>query len=112
MVIKSSAAAIGAFLVAVAMSGLSTPTYAQTRNAASTQNPSYDTCATLAEQRGSGHDKGGGTKEAAQHKGFMEQCQAGKIPLGAGVTAAATNVPSNAYASGATPTRAKRRSAQ
>jgi hypothetical protein len=112
MVIRSSAAALGAVLVAVAMSGAAVPSYAQTRSAANNQNPSYDTCYSLALDRGAGRDKGGGTREAAQHKSFMEQCQAGKIPLGTAASAAAATVPPNAYASTAAPRRANRRSAQ
>ena len=76
MTIKRNGVAIAAVLAAVAMTSIAVPAFAQTKATAG-----WDTCYAAAIERGSGPNRGGGTKEHSQHKAFMDQCMAGKIPL-------------------------------
>jgi hypothetical protein len=105
----------GAALAALAIVAASLPAVAR-----DSQAPSYDSCYTLALQRGSGPNMGGGTREHAQHKAFMDQCMAGKIVAGTSPAAAkpstqaspaAAKLPADAYASTAAPKRTGRQPA-
>src|ERR1700730_10092538 len=99
-------AAIAAAFTAVAIVGASIPAVAKDN-----QSPSFDTCFSLAVERGSGPNKGGGTKEHSQHKAFMDQCMAGKIAVTPQASASAVRVPANAYASTVASTRVNRHTA-
>jgi hypothetical protein len=84
MVIKPNAFVIAAVLAALATPGVAVPAFAKDNRA-----PAWDTCYALAVERGAGPHSGGGSKELSQHKAFMNQCLAGKIPFSAGATASA-----------------------
>jgi hypothetical protein len=107
----------GAALAALAIVAASLPAVAR-----DSQAPSYDSCYTLSVQRGSGPNMGGGTREHAQHKTFMDQCMSGKIVAGtqaspatakpsAQARPAAAKLPADAYASTASPKRTSRQPA-
>src|ERR1700730_5734089 len=96
-------AAIAAALTAVAIVGASIPAVAKDN-----QSPSFDTCFSLAVERGSGPNKGGGTKEHSQHKAFMDQCMAGKIPLTAEGSPPSTRSLAGAFGSPPPPRHASR----
>src|SRR5215469_9679414 len=78
MMTKPNTIAIAAVLAALAAPGLSIPAFARAG-----QGPTWDTCFTLAVERGSGPNKGGSEKVMSQYTNFMDQCLAGKIPLSA-----------------------------
>jgi len=84
MVNKPNTFAITAILAALAVPGVVVPALAIDNH-----TPAWDACYALAVERGSGPNKGGGTRERSQHHGFMDQCMAGKIPLGTGPVASA-----------------------
>lgn len=84
VVIKSNAFVIGAVLAALATPGVTVPAFAKDNHA-----PAWETCYTLAVERGAGPHSGGGSKELSQHKAFMSQCLEGKIPLSTGASASA-----------------------
>jgi hypothetical protein len=94
MIGKPKTVAIAAVLIAIATSGISVSAFAKDN-----QSPEFDACFTLAVERGSGPNKGGGTKEHSQHNAFMEQCMTGKIPLNSQANLSALTVPTNAHAS-------------
>jgi hypothetical protein len=85
MITKPNAFVIAAVLAALAAPGVAIPAFAKDNN----PTPAWDTCFALAIERGSGPHHGGGSKELSQHKAFMNQCMAGKIPLGGGASASA-----------------------
>jgi hypothetical protein len=78
MINKRNEVAIAVLSTALLVGSLGVPSFA-----ANSQGPGYDTCYTIAVERGSGPFGGGHEKAASQHRAFMEQCMAGKIPLGA-----------------------------
>jgi hypothetical protein len=86
MVTTPNAFVIAAVLAALASPGIAVPASAKDNNPA----PAWDTCYALAVERGSGPHHGGGSKELSQHRAFMNQCLAGKIPLNSGASASAT----------------------
>jgi hypothetical protein len=90
MVTKPNTIAIAAILAALATSGVAVPAFAKDN-----QTPTWDACFTLAVERGSGPDKGGGDKVLSQYKAFMDQCMAGKIPRSGDANAS----PARAHAS-------------
>lgn len=90
MIGKPRTVAVAAALTAFIVAGASVPAVAET--------PGYDTCFTLSVERGSGPDKGGGAREHAQHRTFMDQCLAGKIAGTAQASPSAAKVPADAYA--------------
>ena len=98
MVTKPNTVAIAAILAALATPGVAIPAFARDN-----QTPTWDTCFTLAVERGSGPDKGGGDKVLSQYKAFMDQCMAGKIPVSADANADASasgvKLPARAHAS-------------
>jgi hypothetical protein len=94
MVTKSNAAAITAILTALATSGVAIPASARDNH-----TPTWDTCFTLAVERGSGPNKGGGDKVLSQYNAFMNQCLAGKIPFNAETNTSAAKLPPGARAS-------------
>ena len=106
MTIKRNSVAIAAVLAAVAITSIAVPAFAQTKATAG-----WDACYAAAIERGSGPNKGGGTKEHSQHKAFMDQCMAGKIPLTAAGSPPATTSLGNAFASASLPRHASRHSA-
>lgn len=73
---RSIILAVAAMLVA----GVATSAFAAERRQNPPPKPSYDTCESLAIQRGAGPGWGGGTNANAQHAAFMKQCLAGEIP--------------------------------
>ena len=89
MIRKRNPVATAVILAALAIPGAAIPAFAQ-------QAPGWGACYAAAIERGSGPNKGGGTKEHSQHSGFMNQCMAGKIPLGAGPVASAGRSPGRA----------------
>jgi len=76
MITRPNTVAIAAVVAALAMPGVAVPAFARD-NA-----PAWGTCYSVAVERGSGPDKGGGTKVMSQYKRFMDECLAGQIPLG------------------------------
>jgi hypothetical protein len=94
MITKSNTAAIAAILTALATSGVATPAFARDNHA-----PTWDTCFTLAVERGSGPNKGGGDKVLSQYNAFMNQCMAGKIPFNAETNGSAVKLPAGARGS-------------
>jgi hypothetical protein len=94
MVTKPNAVAITALLAALATPNVAIPAFARDN-----QTPTWDACYTLAVERGSGPDKGGGDKVLSQYKAFMDQCLAGKIPVGADASASVGTSPARARAS-------------
>ena len=94
MIIKPNCVAVAAVLAALATSSITPTAFAQTN-----ATVSWDTCYPLSIERGAGRDKGGGTKESSQHKAFMDQCMAGKIPLTAERSPPATRSLGGAFAS-------------
>jgi hypothetical protein len=106
MVAKTNIVAVAGFLAAFVGAGVAVPAVAKDNQA-----PGFDACYTLSLERGSGPERGGGTKEHAQHKAFMDQCMEGKIPMSAEAKPSALNVPANARASAAVPTRFNRQPA-
>src|SRR3977135_2807859 len=104
MVAKPHTVAIAAALTATAIAIASVPAVAKDK-----QTPGYDTCFELSVERGSGPAKGGDARKESQHKDFVEQCMAGKIPLStAEASPSATKLPANAYASTAASKRINR----
>jgi hypothetical protein len=103
MTIKHNSVAVAAVLAAVAITGIAVPAFAQTKATAG-----WDTCYAAALERGSGPNKGGGTKEHSQHKTFMDQCMAGTIPLTAERSPPATTSLGGAFASASPPKHASR----
>ena len=91
------------YAIAVILAALATPSVAISVFARDNQTPTWDTCFTLAVERGSGPDKGGGDKVLSQYKAFMDQCMAGKIPVSADAnvdaSASAVKLPARAHAS-------------
>ena len=106
MITKHNSIAIAAVLAAVAITSIAVPAFAQTKATAG-----WDACYAAAIERGSGPNKGGGTKEHSQHKAFMDQCMAGKIPLTAAGRPPATSSLGSAFASASVPRHASRHSA-
>jgi hypothetical protein len=100
MIIKPNIVAIAAVLVALAAPAVAVPAFARDN-----QTPTWDTCYPLAVERGSGPNKGGGDKVLSQYNVFMDQCLAGKIPLGVDANAAAGKLPAGARASTVVPKR-------
>jgi hypothetical protein len=90
-------------LTALAIVGAAIPAAAR-----DTQTPGFDTCFALSVARGSGPNKGGGTKEHSQHDAFMEQCMAGKILVNPEASPSTAKLPANTYASTVTSKRVKR----
>jgi hypothetical protein len=103
MIAKPRTVAVAAALTAVFVAGAAIPAVAET--------PSYDTCFTLSLERGSGPDKGGGAREHAQHRTFMDQCMAGKIVGTPQASPANAKLPADAHASTAAFKRVSRHSA-
>src|SRR5712671_3370023 len=104
MFAKPHALAIAAALAAITIAAASIPAVAKDK-----QTPCYQTCLELSVERGSGPAKGGDARKESQHKDFVEQCMAGKIPLStAEVNPPATKLPANAYASTVTSKRINR----
>ena len=95
-----------AALVALASVATSLPAAAR-----DSQAPSFDSCFTLAVERGSGPNKGGGAREHAQHKAFMDQCMAGKVVSATQASPAAAKLPADAYASTVSAKRSHRHAA-
>ena len=106
MIAKPRTVASAAALAALAIVAASIPAAAR-----DSQAPSYDTCFTLAVERGSGPNKGGGAREHAQHRTFMEQCMAGKIVSSTQASPATARLPANAYASTVATKRSNRQPA-
>lgn len=92
MIRKRNPVATAVILAALATPGAAVPALA------AQQTPAWGACYALAVERGSGPNKGGGSRERSQHNGFMDQCMAGKIPLGVGPVASAARVPLRANA--------------
>jgi hypothetical protein len=90
MIGKTRTVAVAAALTAFIVASASVPAVAET--------PSFDSCYTLSVERGSGPDKGGGAREHAQHRTFMDQCLAGKIAGAPQASPSAAKVPADAYA--------------
>jgi hypothetical protein len=91
---KSNTIAVAAILTALATSGVTVPAFAKDNQA-----PGFDTCFALSVERGSGPNKGGGTKEDSQNKAFIAQCMAGKIPGNLAANPSVAKLPANAHAS-------------
>jgi hypothetical protein len=89
MIAKPRTVAVAAALTAFIVGSAAVPAVAA---------PGYDACFTLSLERGSGPNKGGGAREHAQHKAFMDQCLAGTIPGAAEASPAAARLPADAYA--------------
>lgn len=83
-----------AILAVLAISGVAVPASARDG-----QTAGFDTCFALSVERGSGPNKGGTTKEEAQHRGFMADCMAGKIPLNSEANSSGAKLPPNSFAS-------------
>jgi hypothetical protein len=94
MATKPNTVAIAAVVAALATPGVAIPAFARDN-----QTPTWDSCFSLAVERGSGPDKGGGDKVLSQNKAFIDQCMAGKIPLGADANASDVKLPARARAS-------------
>jgi len=94
MITKPNTLAIAAILAALATPGVAVPAFARDN-----QTPSWDACYALSVERGSGPNKGGGDKSLSQYNRFMDECVAGKIPLGADANTAAVKLPAGAHAS-------------
>jgi hypothetical protein len=94
MITKLNTVAVAAILAALAAPGIATPASARDNQA-----PAWDACFTLAVERGSGPDKGGGDKVMSQYNRFMSECMAGKIPVGPQASASAVKSPARARAS-------------
>jgi hypothetical protein len=94
MITSSKTVAMAAILAVFAISSVAVPASARDG-----QTPGFDTCFALSVERGSGPNKGGTTKEEAQHRGFMADCMAGKIPLKAEANSSGAKLPPNSYAS-------------
>src|ERR1700719_951407 len=69
------------------------------------QTPTWDACYALSVERGSGPNKGGGDKVLSQYNRFMDECTAGKIPLGTDANASVGKLPAGARASTVVPKR-------
>jgi len=93
MVTKPNTVAIAAIVAALATPGVAIPAFARAN-----QTPTWDTCFTLAVERGSGPNKGGSDKVMSQYNRFMGECLAGKIPLSVGPTASVVKSPARAHA--------------
>jgi hypothetical protein len=91
MIAKPRTVAVAAALAAVIVGSASIPAVAET--------PGYDSCYTLSIERGSGPNMGGGNKEHAQHKAFMDQCLAGKIAATPQANSSTVKLPADAHAS-------------
>ena len=89
MVTKPNAVAIAVVLAALATPGVTVPASARVKQAP----PSWNTCFALAVERGSAPGRGGSEGNKGGGMGhylkFMDECQAGKIPLGVGPGASA-----------------------
>ena len=94
MITKPNTIAIVAILAALATSGAAPPAFARDN-----QTPRFDSCFLLSVERGSGPQKGGGDKELSQHRAFMQQCMAGKIPVNLEANYSVVQLPANAHAS-------------
>src|SRR5215471_18871629 len=94
MVAKPDTVRIAAIFAVFATCSVAIPAFARDY-----QTPTWDTCYTLAVERGSGLDKGGGDKALSQNKAFMDQCMAGKIPLNPDTSASLVRFPASAHAS-------------
>ena len=92
--IKPNTVLIAAILAALATPGVAVPAFA-----IDNQTPSFDSYFALSVERGSGPNKGGGTKEDSQNKAFIAQCMAGKIPLNSEANPSVAKLPANAHAS-------------
>jgi uncharacterized membrane protein len=103
MTIKHNSVAVAAVLAAVATTSIAVPAFAQTKATAG-----WDTCYAAALERGSGPNRGGGTKEHSQHKAFMDQCMAGKVPLTAERSPPAATPLGGAFASASLPKHVSR----
>jgi hypothetical protein len=106
MIAKHRTVASAAALAALAIVAASIPAAAR-----DSQAPSFDTCYSLAVQRGSGPNMGGGIREHAQHKTFMDQCMAGKVVSATQASPAAAKLPADAYASTVSAKRSHRHAA-
>src|SRR3984893_18845752 len=100
MMTKPNTLAIAAILAALATSGVAIPAFARDNQA-----PTWDACYALSVERGSGPNKGGGDKVLSQYNRFMDECTAGKIPLGADANASAGTLPAGSAASTVAPPR-------
>ena len=100
MMTKPNTLAIAAILAALATPGVAIPAFARDNQA-----PTWDACYALSVERGSGPNKGGGDKVLSQYNRFMDECTAGKIPLGIDANAAAGKLPAGARASTVVPKR-------
>ena len=94
MITKPNTVAIAAIVAALATPGAVIPAFARDN-----QTPAWDACFTLAVERGSGPDKGGGDKVLSQYKAFMDQCVVGKIPFSTDVNASVVKLPAQAHGS-------------
>jgi len=92
MIRKRNPFATAVIAAALATAGAAIPAFA------APHAPTWDACYSLAVERGSGPNKGGASRQASQHKGFMDQCMAGKIPLSAGPVASAASSPTRGRA--------------
>jgi hypothetical protein len=98
MIINHNCIAVAAaLLAALAAAGITDTAFAQTKATAS-----RDACYSLAIERGSGPQQSG-SPERSQHKDFIDQCMAGKIPLTAERSPPATSSPGGAFASASVP---------
>jgi hypothetical protein len=97
MIIKPNCVAVAAVLAALATAGISGTGFAQTK-----ATVSRDACYSLAVERGSGPHQSG-APEHSQHKAFIDQCMAGKIPLTAERSPPATSSLGGAFASASVP---------
>jgi hypothetical protein len=100
MITKPNTLAIAAILGALAIPGVAVPAFARDN-----QTPTWDACYALSVERGSGPNKGGGDKSLSQYNRFMDECTAGKIPLGTDANASAGKLPAGARASTVAPKR-------
>ena len=100
MMTKPNTLAIAAILAALATVSVAVPAFAK-----DTQTPTWDACYALSVERGSGPNKGGGDKSLSQYNRFMDECTAGKIPLGIEANASAGKLPAGARAATVVPKR-------
>jgi len=97
MITKPNTVAIAAIVSALAIPGVAVPAFARAKQA-----PTWDTCYALAVERGSAPGRGGSENNKGGGMGhyirFMDECQAGKIPLGPEANAAVVKSSARAHA--------------
>jgi len=83
MITKPNSVAVAAIVAALAIPTVAAPAFARDSHA----GPTWDACYSLAVERGSGPGRGGSENNKGgamgQYVRFMDECLAGKIPLGA-----------------------------